>query len=513
MWAPGRCASLLIAAVVLVSAVPAALAGTPGGFGHGAMDLGNGGGAGAGESIRDSSESPFTTWQSYAAPTGFPSVYSPGVAADPADHALVVFGGCTLSYCGNVTNETWTESNGLWTELRPNLSPAPRAEAQMAWDPADGYVLLFGGNGCLDPPACTSMGPLNDTWALKDGTWNPVISSGPAPPPTDQGGLAYDPSERDMVLFGGSGCASQCETWTYSGGTWTELNLTVQPPARYAEGFAEDGSDNGALLFGGLSFGSGAQVFNDTWLFANGVWLQETGSPPPSARWSPAMAWDPGSDSVVLYGGAGGTGPVVTLNDTWQFQAGEWSRPSLTQVPNVSWANGFALDPTTGVLVLVGVWNCNAVNCSGERIWGFGPLNPVGLSAEAGTCANFTIAGATIASGDAAELQNGTYPLRVAACTGFLLANLTASALLQPNATSQNVTEWNGSVLVHGGGSILVNLTRVVPNPQPTGLEAISVLGLTFLELLLILVALVAVAGIFVAIKWTSRRRSRPPPT
>src|SRR5580658_304916 len=204
-------APLLVVTLVLLGALPYVLPIGRNAPGPGSVEGGNG--APPGASTLRSFAAPSATWQSYPVPAGFPVLDNSALAGDPVDKSLVMFGGCGSMPCTNVTNDTWSESNGLWTELQPTLSPPPRGEAQMAWDPEDGYVLLFGGEGCVNPPVCSQIGPLNDTWAFKNGAWNPVISSGPAPPPSAQGGLAYDPSEHDMVLFGGSACDTQCATW------------------------------------------------------------------------------------------------------------------------------------------------------------------------------------------------------------------------------------------------------------------------------------------------------------
>lgn len=508
-----RIATIVIAALVLVAGVPAALLSASGDGGRAAGVSGAPAPHGGGGEFRTASEFDSATWQSYPAPAGFLGVLHPSVASDPVDGALVLFGGCPQTLCTVGTNATWTESNGVWTGLHLSPSPPPREEAQMAWDPADRYILLFGGTGCRDPPVCDRTGPLNDTWAFKDGTWNPVIPSGPAPPPTDQGGLAYDPSDRLMVLFGGYGCSSGCDTWTYSGGTWTQPNLTSQPPARYGEGFAEDDSDHGALLFGGVA--TSGSYLADTWLYSGGSWHTVPTASAPALREDPTMAWDPSLGAVVLFGGdylmsaSLGIPPSTFYDDTWEFENGTWTEWVGSITPGLLWEAGSAEDPTTGLVVLVG--GCESTACPSATPWGFGPPHAVSVSVETGMCANVTLAGTPLLSGVAAELQNGTYPLGVAACSGFQLANLSASGRLATNASSENGTQWAGSVLVHGAGAIWVNLTRVASNPPPSGLAAISVLGLTFLELLLILVALVGVVGILVALQWVSRRRTRPP--
>jgi hypothetical protein len=508
---PTAVAAVVVSLVLLLAAALGGLPSSPGG-GSRASD-GNSPGA-----SRIAAGFTSDVWQSNPAPVGFPGLLNAAVASDPVDHSLIVFGGCGLSTCTVDTNATWTESHGVWSELNTTVAPTARQLAQMAWDPADGYVLLFGGSGCLDPPICDQTGPLNDTWAFKDGTWNPVISSGPAPPPSDQGGLAYDPSDHEMVLFGGVGCAPACGTWTYSGGTWAKPNLTTQPTLRSAEGFAEDDAENGALLFGGISDGPTNQTYlGDTWLFSGGAWHNVTAPSSPSARQDPAMAWNPVLRAVVLFGGDDSpVGPdfhpsSLDHNDTWEFQDGSWSEWTGPTSPEPLDEAGFAEDPSTGLMILVG--GCTATACPSATPWGFGPTQGVGLTLDPATCGNATLAGVALASGAVAELQNGTYPLRVGACSNYQIANVTTGPLLVLNGSAPTAAQWTGTVLVLGEGTILVNLTHVASNSSPGGLAAISVLGLTFLELLLIGVALAAVLGLFVALKWTTRRRVRPPKT
>jgi Galactose oxidase, central domain len=439
-------------------------------------------------------------WQALPLSPNFPQVESSGIASDPVDHALVMFGGCFgPGSCDGGSNQTWLDSNGTWVELHPSLAPSARVDAVMAWDPADGYVLLFGGQ--------SQQGSLNDTWAFKTGNWTPVIPSGASPPPSDQGSLAYDPSDHAMVLWGGTNCDEGCGTWTYAGGSWTHLFLSPRPSFRWDEGFAEDAADDGAVLFGGTD--ANQSVLGDTWLFSHDAWREINTSELPPARIDPAMTWDPSLDAVVLHGGSPCAEACAGLNDTWMFQNDSWTPWAGTSAAVPSHAVGFADDPTTGVLVLIAP--CSQTPCPNDTAWGFGPPYAVTLSVEAGECASFTLAGAPVASGGNEVLLNGTYPLHIEACPGFQFANVTASARLIANVTSQNVTAWSGSLVVQGAGSVLANLTRVISNPAPTGLAAISVLGLTFLELLLIGVAFVAMLGIFLGLRRVSRRRAPPP--
>jgi hypothetical protein len=423
-------------------------------------------------------------WQSFPVPAGFDVVRSVSEAADPVDHGVLVFGGCGPGSCDGGTNATWEVSNGAWTELHPPVSPPARYGGLMAWDPEDQYVLLFGGQGAT---------ALNDTWAFKNGTWNPVLPSGPSPPSTYAGSLAYDPSDHAMVLYGGFGCAPDCATWTYSGGTWTDLGDIPAPPGVSGAGFAEDPVDNGALLYGGNNV-SGLPVYG-TWLFSHDRWTEwNTTAPSPDIA-DPLATWDPGLNAVVVNGG----------REEWAFENGTWIS-SDEIIPQNFTSGSLTWDPTTGNLLQLS--GCGNPACSSAAVWGFGPQYAVQLAVIGSACAHLTVGGNSVGAGSTVPLENGTYGLRVAACDGYLLGNVSTVAPLSLNVSVQNLTGWDGTMLVRGPGSISADFSHVASNPPPTGLDAISVLGLTFLELILVVVA--AAAGVICFVVF-SRRPGRPP--
>lgn len=69
------------------------------------------------------------------------------MAYDPADGDVVMFGGyCHSSGSENPgCSDTWIFSHGQWTELHPTHHPGERLTTQMAYDSADHYIVLFGG--------------------------------------------------------------------------------------------------------------------------------------------------------------------------------------------------------------------------------------------------------------------------------------------------------------------------------------------------------------------------------
>jgi hypothetical protein len=85
---------------------------------------------------------------------------------DPSIGQIVVFGG-EKSYRDYVyTDEMFAFDRSHWTMLRPHASPSPRSTASMDYDPAIGYMLLFGGR-----TGSMSVGPsghdTNDTWTFE----------------------------------------------------------------------------------------------------------------------------------------------------------------------------------------------------------------------------------------------------------------------------------------------------------------------------------------------------------
>ncbi len=97
-----------------------------------------------------------------------------------------------------------------WTKLSPATSPTARFGATMAYDPATGDMVLFGGY---------NAGYLADTWTWNGTTWTKLS---PATSPTARYGaaMAYDPATGNMVLFGGAGKSGYlADTWTWNGTT------------------------------------------------------------------------------------------------------------------------------------------------------------------------------------------------------------------------------------------------------------------------------------------------------
>ena len=109
---------------------------------------------------------------------------------------------------------TWKFTNGQWTNISSTAGspPSPRLDEVMAYDSTTGGALLFGGTSCTQGP-CGSPS-LNDTWTFENGVWQNV-TGGAAPPGRVLGQMADDPKDSLVVVFGGGEAAGSRpnDTW------------------------------------------------------------------------------------------------------------------------------------------------------------------------------------------------------------------------------------------------------------------------------------------------------------
>src|SRR5580658_9675548 len=153
-----------------------------------------------------------------------------------------------------------------------------------------------GPTAVLSPSAASALSAGQP--AVRLPAWTNVSRPG-SPSPRSEFTMAYDPGDREVVLFGGMPKILG-DTWTFANGTWKNITPAHSPPARYAGAMTYDAKDGYLLLFGGI--GAHGNL-NDTWAFSKGVWTNLTGGASPSPRFLPALAYDPPIGRVVLFGG------------------------------------------------------------------------------------------------------------------------------------------------------------------------------------------------------------------
>jgi hypothetical protein len=254
----------------------------------------------------------------------------------------------------------WSYSDHLWKELSSASAPAFNT-ASLAYDAQDGYVVLFGGCGTHS----------NQTWTFRAGTWTNQTAA-VAPPAREGGALAYDPSSKSVLVFGGyvyrdpstgAGYRSN-DSWLYPHGTWRNVSTLMAPPARDLYSISTDSLDDSVVLFGGSGAGeptdtggSCCPLLADSWRFSGELWSNISSGAGPSARTLAALAEDPESHSVILFGGEGPTdhgSALPVLDDTWSLSSGSWQRLPIDGHPPGRMGGDLVYDPLDGGLVLFG---------------------------------------------------------------------------------------------------------------------------------------------------------------
>jgi len=345
------------------------------------------------------------------------------VAYFPPTDQVVVFGGAPDAQTGLFKNDTWlySASSNSWSQgpAAPAALKA-RSGAAMAYDPAIGKLVLFGGAG-------TEWPPYGDTWYFNGTSW----TQGPSAPPAMGGrvgaGMVYDDALGKLVLFAGSGTKAYNDTWLFNGTSWTAgpaspagLDSRVFFPMSYdqtvgkvivagGDGALDTWSFDGTswtpgpdmpadlgpmdrfrmvydpqlganVLFGGIG---PAAVHGVGWLFRPAIasWIQMgSGDYKPSNRMDGQMVWVPTRDAIMLVGGESDQNDGVPFNDTIFFRDVPPQQPLTLSPTNPSKADAVTATPGAQIGGYGQVWSETAWTVNGVVVPG-----AIGATLQPGT--------------------------------------------------------------------------------------------------------------------------------
>ncbi len=223
----------------------------------------------------------------------------------------------------------------------PGLAGPPAVGgAVMVLDTHLNQDLLFGG--------CGQLGCSNQTWVWRGRGWTRI--SGGGPPALGYAGAAFHPGLGEVVMFGGA--ASQglgpalSSTWVWKG-SWSRVGSGSSASGRRFPAVAYDPVTRQLLMFGGDS--AGGTPLGGTFVWGPGGWRQLHPFSAPSPRTAAAMAWDPSRAELVLYGGSDEAG---RLSDTWAWTGSDWVELTRASAPGPLAYAGMATDPETGTVLL-----------------------------------------------------------------------------------------------------------------------------------------------------------------
>lgn len=270
-----------------------------------------------------------------------PGFLTHAMATDLAAGRIVLFGGYAG---GNYLADTWLYDGATWSAV-PGAAPGLRARHTMAFDEARGRVVLFGGiNGV------SVNNYLGDTWEYANGVWQQ--RSTPVRPPVRFGhAMAFDRARQRVVMFGGrtnAGTIFLADTWEWDGTAWSPQTPASAPTARMGHAMALDPTTGRVLLFGGLQLGG--PFAGDTWTWNGTTWTQLLPAHAPSPRANAAMAADLVRGRIVLHAGYDGQ----DLTDTFEWNGSDWTPVATPVQPGVPVFPALATGPTGLHVVLFG---------------------------------------------------------------------------------------------------------------------------------------------------------------
>jgi hypothetical protein len=283
-------------------------------------------------------------WIELTPPPAIPPVRTAAsMAYDPATGNTVLFGGDEITSGPNVLlNDTWIWNGTTWTQQFPATSPPALYGASMVYDAAISRLVLFGG--------VSSSGDTAETWTWDGTTWTQRIST-PSPPARSSASMAYDQTAAEVVLFGGLDNRTMLnDTWIWNGTTWTQLHPSAKPSPRYAASMDYDAASGNTVLFGG--YNGGQTGLADTWIWNGTTWAAQDPATSATARYGASMAYDPVMSEIVLFGGY--DGGQSDLSDMWTWNGTTWAARSPTTSPPARRYATMDYDAGSGDLVLFG---------------------------------------------------------------------------------------------------------------------------------------------------------------
>lgn len=254
----------------------------------------------------------------------------------------------------------------------PMTARAPRTPRAFRNRARISAILLFlsvGGLGASGALAAVPHGSATVSPQVLKLRWTQLTPT-TSPGSRNWAAMAYDAADHYVVLYGGYDpytAGLYNDTWEFQGGNWTLLHPTLRPSATSGLVLAYDPALKGVLAFGGQS-AYGLTYYNETWLFQAGNWtlLSPTKSPPPRSQY--AMAFDSASSEMVMFGGY--DGGAQYRDDTWTFNGTTWTQVHPKHTPPGREFGSMVYDPVSRLTLLIGGQNTTFTGTVGSLALG-----------------------------------------------------------------------------------------------------------------------------------------------
>jgi len=147
--------------------------------------------------------------------------------------------------------------------------------------------------------------------------------------------------------------------------TWKRISTATIPPARDYCAMAYDPVSNKIILFGGLAASGN---LNDTWAFDGSNWTQIQTAVAPPVRNGATMGFDRSTRKLIMFGGFD---VDQYLQDTWEFDGATltWTEAQMTVPPPKATGAMLFTDPLSGKAMMFGGYNATQVIPVDNTTW------------------------------------------------------------------------------------------------------------------------------------------------
>lgn len=173
--------------------------------------------------------------------------------------------------------------------------------------------------------------------------------------------VAWDGARQRAVLFGDGRAAMfrlpSDPVWEWDGQLWSPIVPTgAQPGARYSHAMAFDPITRRVILFGG--YDGFFTLFDDTWAWDGRTWTRLAPTTRPAGRWAHGLATDYARGRVVMFGGSLSAGPVSPgIDETWEWDGTDWTQIQPPVRPGFRGSHGMAYDARDQRVIVYGGWS------------------------------------------------------------------------------------------------------------------------------------------------------------
>lgn len=296
----------------------------------------------------------------------------------PAGNKIIIFGGRNVS--GNL-NDVWSLdlSTNQWQDITPLSGPMPtqRFTANALYDSVMNRMIIWSGQGAM---------LYNDVWAfnLSNNTWQELWTDGNVSgAPLKRYGTAavFDPISRRLVNFAGFTTSGRFDdTWSFQVDSiiWNDRTNAVFPEMRCLHSASIARNNSRMIIYGGQHNGQLDDIWSLDLVSYN--WTNITPAVKPAGRWfSPIITTK--YDDIVIYGGQNS---LTTLGDLWKFSLDSMKWDSIFQggvKPSDRWGHSSVYIPGSDKLIIFGGADPDYKNDT----WEFSNIGTVGITQTGGT--------------------------------------------------------------------------------------------------------------------------------